>query len=85
MPDYVDTFATDLTVHITPIIDSTVSYDPSKYYNYIATIPEHNVFTVYGPPGRFTWIVYGKRNSINAEPLKSSVSVKGEGPYRWIS
>jgi hypothetical protein len=40
--------------------------------------------TVYGPNGDFYWLVYGERASINVEPFKSSVHVKGDGPYKWI-
>jgi hypothetical protein len=32
----------------------------------------------------FFWTVYGKRQTIEVEPLKQKVNVKGEGPYRWI-
>ena len=42
-------------------------------------------FCVYSDqPGEFFWTVYGKRCSIEVEPLKKSVEVKGTGPYRWI-
>jgi hypothetical protein len=41
-------------------------------------------FAVYGDPGPFFWVVYGSRLDIEVEPLKDSVSVKGDGPYKWI-
>ena len=43
-----------------------------------------NKFTVYGDPGEFSWIVYGKRLTINVEPDKDSVTLFGTGPYQWI-
>ncbi len=42
------------------------------------------MFTVYGEPGPFNWLVHGTRGASNVEPLKSEVDVKGSGPYRWI-
>jgi hypothetical protein len=45
---------------------------------------ENNQFKVFGKNGSFYWIVYGKRNGIVVEPDKNSVSVKGNGPYKWI-
>jgi hypothetical protein len=39
---------------------------------------------VHGNPGAFTWMVYGKRKSINPEPHTGSVSLKGDGPDKWI-
>ena len=41
-------------------------------------------FSVYGPSGSFYWTVIGRRNSIEVEPFKSDVQVKGSGPYKWI-
>jgi hypothetical protein len=84
LPEYVDALATELTVHVTPIIDNSAQYDPTKNYNYVATLPEENKFTVHGCPGKFSWIVYGKRATVEVEPYKSSVNVHGDGPYRWI-
>jgi hypothetical protein len=45
---------------------------------------ENNKFTVYGPNGKFYWIVHGKRISFQVEPFKQQVTVKGDGPYKWI-
>jgi len=49
-----------------------------------SSLVEKGKFRVYGEPGEFTWLVYGKRGSINVEPRKDSVNVKGDGPYKWI-
>ena len=45
---------------------------------------EDNQFNVYGTNCKFYWVVFGKRNDIIVEPLKSDVNVKGNGPYKWI-
>jgi hypothetical protein len=43
-----------------------------------------NSFTVYGENGRFNWLVHGKRADIVVEPSKADVSVRGDGPYKYI-
>ena len=78
LPDYATTIATDFTVHITPIYKkykTTVNYAVSKVCN--------GSFIVYGDNGKFYWSVYGKRGSLNVEPLKSESPVYGDGPYKW--
>ncbi len=45
---------------------------------------ENNKFKVFGENCSFYWVVYGRRLSIDVEPLKESVDVKGDGPYKWI-
>jgi len=80
LPRYVDQFATDYTVQITSI------YTPgSTIGTYASSRVIQGVFQVYGPPGSFYWHVHGKRGSIDVEPLKSAVTVRGEGPYKWIT
>jgi hypothetical protein len=32
----------------------------------------------------FSGLVFAKRHSINVEPMKSSVIIKGDGPYKYI-
>ena len=44
----------------------------------------NNQFVVYGEPGPFSWVVYGKRGSIHVEPSKNDCNVQGNGPYKWI-
>ena len=78
LPDYVKNMATDLTIQITPI------YDGKTLKTFNVSEVEDNKFTVYGPNGKFYWIVHGKRLSFPVEPLKEQVNVKGDGPYRWI-
>jgi hypothetical protein len=80
LPDYVDALATEFTVHLTPIDGFAELY---------ASEVENGKFTVYknsknSEPTKFHWIVYATRCSIEVEPLKSTTTIKGDGPYRWI-
>jgi len=76
LPEYVESLATDFTVHVTPIGEPRL-LGTSRVTD--------GKFTVYGAPGEFFWVVYGKRGSIEVEPLKRNVRIAGEGPYRWIT
>ena len=42
-------------------------------------------FKVYGGPGLFNWVVYGKRLEVVVEPLKSETDIEGKGPYKWVN
>jgi hypothetical protein len=77
LPDYVDALATDFTVHVTPIFNGTL-----RIAN--ATEIKDNKFRIYGNPGDVHWAVYGKRGSVEVEPLKETTRVNGDGPYKWI-
>ena len=79
LPDYVKNLARDFTVEITPIYDGN-----RKKTVYLSSEIVNNKFTVYGPNGEFYWHAYGKRLSLNVEPYKKEILVKGDGPYRWI-
>jgi hypothetical protein len=77
LPYYVDSFATDFTVTVTPIYNGTLRLlNCSKV--------KDNYFTVYGSEGEFDWSVFGKRADINVEPYKNAVVVKGDGPYKYL-
>ena len=78
LPDYADSLADDFTIQITPI------FNGSTLQTYNVGEIENNQFSVYGANGKFFWIVHGKRDSIDVEPLKSKTSIKGYGPYKWI-
>jgi hypothetical protein len=81
LPSYVKDLAKDLTVHLTSIVND----EDDTPINLRSTCVCDNKFTVYAnKPGSFHWIVFGKRLDIKAEIDKSSVVVKGDGPYRWI-
>jgi hypothetical protein len=78
LPDYVENLATDFTIQITPI------YCGKKIEQLYTSEVINNSFNVYGENCSFYWLVQGKRNNIEIEPLKSNVNVKGNGPYKWI-
>ncbi len=77
LPKYVDAFATNFTVQVTPVFEGKL-----RIAN--ATKVKDNKFRIYGDPGQVDWVVYGSRGYFDVEPIKSSVNVKGAGPYRWI-
>ena len=76
-------FSYDFTVHITPIYNKN-----NKNIILSSSEVENNSFTVHSnnivDSLKFYWILYGKRNEIEIEPLKSSSSIKGNGPYTWL-
>ena len=77
LPHYVEALATDFTIQITPIYNGKINtLNSSEVTN--------NTFTVHGDNCKFYWNVTGKRFDIDIEPLKSSVDVKGDGPYLYI-
>jgi hypothetical protein len=77
LPNYVDALGTDFTVQITPIFNGAV-------LTYAASEITNGSFTVHGQPGRFFWLVHGKRSTFNIEPLKTSAHLVGNGPYKWL-
>lgn len=77
LPHYVEAFATDFTVQITPIYNGKINVlNASEVIN--------NKFSIYGENCRFYWQITGKRLEIITEPLKTEVEVKGDGPYLYI-
>ena len=78
LPSYVDTFATNFTIQITPIYNNTTTL----IYNVSEVLD--NSFSVYGLNGSFFWTVYGSRGEFNVEPFKNEVEIKGTGPYLWV-
>jgi len=78
LPEYVKDLATDFTIQITSIGKESSLYKTSEVNE------ENGTFKVFGKSGKFFWHVYGKRHSIQVEPLKSTVDIKGSGPYKWI-
>jgi hypothetical protein len=77
LPYYVEKLAYDFTIQITPIYNGKINILNSSEVT-------NNAFTVYGDNCKFYWNVTGKRFDIDIEPLKSSVDVKGDGPYLYI-
>jgi hypothetical protein len=78
LPAYVPALANHFTVQITPIYNGQM---PSVY---AASNILHGTFEVHGPPGSFYWHVHGSRGAINVEPFRSEVTVRGDGPYKYI-
>lgn len=84
LPEYVSALAYNFTIQLTPIYDEDLMDDSSER-NYKAGKVIDNSFKVYGKNnGSFYWTVYGERLSIQVEPLKKNVKIKGNGPYTWI-
>jgi hypothetical protein len=78
LPSYVENLAIDFTIQISPIYDGKVKTFAST------EVIDNKYFKVYGESGSFYWNVFGKRLSINSEPLKNETNVHGNGPYKWI-
>jgi hypothetical protein len=79
LPAYVSAFANDFTIQLTPI------YTPEQSHCHpFASELVGNTFEVYGQPGSFYWQVYGSRSKLDVEPLKSAITVRGDGPYKYI-
>jgi hypothetical protein len=93
LPDYVDKFATNFSIQVTPILPSLrpgtgikfLTFSVDKLIN--GSFKVHVKDTIVGPPGEFYWHVYGSRNYIPmvVDPYKKNVKVKGVGPYKYMS
>ena len=84
LPDYVKNLATELTVHVTPIVDDE-DIEEETVLNLRSTRVRNNSFTVYANHEcAFHWVVYGKRMDVKAEVDKSDVVMHGDGPYKWL-
>ena len=79
LPAYVKKLATDFTVHLTLVYEANTNLT-----TLVSSEVENNQFTVYGDNCEFCWVVHGKRGDIEVEPFKKDVTVKGDGPYKWI-
>jgi hypothetical protein len=95
LPEYVSNIGHDFTVQITKISNNpnTISNNPNTISNSLNTISNtplevseviNGKFKVYGSPTKFFWVVFGTREKIEVEPLKSKIKPKGFGPYRFI-
>ena len=83
LPDYVQHFTTELTAHVTPIIefDNNTNIKCPQIY---ATTIKNGKFKVVGDKCLFNWVVFGKRGILTIEPKKSDCIIQGDGPYRYI-
>ena len=84
LPAYVKNLATELTVHLTPVLNDDDIEDETPL-NIRSTRVRDNGFTVYAnKPVAFHWVVFGKRCDVKAEVNKSEAVMRGDGPYRWL-
>jgi hypothetical protein len=79
LPDYVSTLGREFTAQVTQIFEG-------EFASLACSEVVDNQFTVHSNLNgvKFNWVVYAKRGDIAVDPYKNEVSVKGEGPYRWI-
>jgi len=77
LPPYVAQIAGEFTIHLTAI---------GGLAGLWATRVYENQFTVHSdrPGVEFDFIVFGKRRSLDIEPLRDDVIVQGSGPYTWL-
>jgi hypothetical protein len=80
LPCYVHKLASNFTVNITQIYDEISEENQNLKCSRVL----NNKFNVYGKNCSFYWHVFGKRLSLEVEPFKNDVNLKGEGPYTWI-
>jgi hypothetical protein len=85
LPKYVDKIASEFTVHITVYQNE----DSNDIAILTTSKVKNNKFTVYKKLDcnydcEFSWLVIGNRVSIDVEPDKKLIDIKGDGPYKWI-
>jgi hypothetical protein len=80
LPDYVSDFANNFTIQITQIYEGDEDNDLVLRTSRV----KNNSFTVYGKNTSFYWVVYGQRGSVEVEPKKSEVELRGDGPYKYL-
>jgi hypothetical protein len=81
LPKYVEKFATDFTIQVTPIAKSIFDVYP----NLLTSKVSDGMFYVSSDVKcNFYWHVFGMRNSIDVEPYKDKVVLKGDGPYNYL-
>lgn len=94
LADYVEALAIEFTVYVTPIVPGDknmlrfdmLRFDMLRFVNLVASNVRNGIFRVYSDrtPCEFDYLVMGKRQAINVEPEKQQVTVKGDGPYKYI-
>lgn len=77
LPAYAAALADNFSVQVTPV-GLSVLFSTSEVVN-----GKFEVCTSY--PCEFFWQATGRRGEVNVEPLKSEVTVRGDGPYKYIS
>jgi hypothetical protein len=100
LPDYVEALAREFTVHVTPIIDindngcdandfiipnlASTRVKKGKFRVYMSSTKETNNKEISNYSYSFDYVVFAKRGSLDVEPKKTDVTVKGNGPYTWL-
>jgi len=79
----------DLTVNATPLIKGGKPIEirfPKIVISEIELTKDNELcFYIYSDKKcKANWLVLGKRHDIDVEVEKTSVNVKGKGPYKWI-
>jgi hypothetical protein len=81
LPDYVNKLATEFSVILTcigrPVSLSSSPVKDNKFT--VKTSRKHISSDI-----TFFWVVYGKRENVYTEPLKTDIIVKGDGPYKYL-
>ena len=89
LPSYATSF-NNFTINLTPIKNKPSNNENGDILNSVlsrnleVSEVENNKFTVYGNPGSFYWLVHATRLNIEVEPLRSDVTLKGDGPYTYL-
>jgi len=83
LPEYVRKLANNFTVHITSH-SNKILLSCSKVINNKFKVEKYEFCKNINEEVEFSWIVYGKRYSIEVEPLKDDVKIKGDGPYKYV-
>ena len=87
LPEYVDAFSHNFTVHITPERVVSDTEESVEFTNLFTTPIVNNKFRIYASSSCMVhWVVFGSRKSVTlqVEAPYDSVSIKGEGPYKWV-
>lgn len=85
LSDFAEKFLKDFNFQISPIIKdiNKIVFSDEDYS--VEKSDKSNVFKVFGPPGKFCWIVHSTREEFEVEPFKHNIIIKGDGPYTYQS
>jgi len=72
LPEYTNNLASNFTVYVFSLNGKVSS-----------TKVKNGKFKVFGSKGLFYYLVIGSRESIEVEPLKNNLKIKGSGPYTY--
>jgi hypothetical protein len=81
IPDYVDKFARDFSIQITPIFNKKTKKITTCNVGEV----EDNTFEVFGENCSFYWLLFASRGDVEVEPNKADVELHGDGPYTYLT